>query len=285
MTYLVLAILASFTISVLVKINETRGINTQVVIAANYISASFLGWAFTLRGGGVDGISTETLFLGLGGGVLWPGGFYLLMWGIRQYGMSLAGTACRLSLSVPVLFALIFLNERMDLNNSLGLLATFFALYLFHPVRSSELEQATGNRSIWFLPLLAFWFGLADLWVNLFNRMGPASEKFLFVTLIFTFSNLPAWGVVLAQRISPDRKALIRGLILGIPNFFTTYFLMESLRSPAFLDRTAVAYTLYSVMGVTLAFSAGVLVWREQVTRTGMAGFLAAVVAITLLNR
>lgn len=52
-----------------------------------------------------------------------------------------------------------------------------------------------------------------------------------------------------------------------------------------FLDRSAVAYTLYSVAGVALAFAGGALLWRERVRRTHLAGAAMATVAIALLNR
>jgi len=282
MGYLISAILASFTISVLIKINESRGVNTQIVIASNYISAAAIGWLVTLHVG-FDGVSSETLVLGLIGGLMWPGTFYLLMWGIRRYGISLTGAVCRLSLIVPVLFAIIFLHESLTLNTGLGLLAAFAACYLFNPVNASELNQAD-RRAIWFFPLLIFCFGVVDLWVNLFNHLGPESEKFIFVTLVFTFSNLFAWTAVGLQKVKIEKRAVVRGLILGIPNILATYFLLECLKSEVFLNHSAVVYTLYSVMGVTLAFAAGTLFWKEPVTRSNMLGVAVAIAAISLLN-
>ena len=283
MIELLLAILSSFAISILIKRNELRGRRTPVVIASNYISASILGWAFTLTGGGVS-FSLETLALGIGGGVLWPGTFYLLMYGIRRYGISLAGAVCRLSLVVPVMFAFVFLREPLSAARWIGLLAAFAAFYLMHPVRSGEFRQMDAGAA-WFFPLLAFCFGVVDLWVNLFNTIGPASEKFAFVTLVFSFSGLFAWAIVGWKRCAVDRASFFQGLVLGFPNFFATYFLMESLKSPFFFERSAVAYTWYSVVGVTLAFSAGVVIWKERVSRTNLIGVAAGLAAIMILNR
>ncbi|GBC61733.1 hypothetical protein DENIS_2695 [Desulfonema ishimotonii] len=282
MFYLISAILSSFSISVLIKLNETRGVSTRIVIASSYISASLLGWAFILNTD-VRSVSAETLMLGLGGAVLWPATFYLLMWGIRQYGLSLAGTVCRLSLIIPVLFAVIFLRERLTACTLLGLLAAFAAFYLFNPLGARDLNRAD-RRAIWFFPLLAICFGVVDLWVNLFNTIGPAPEKFIFMTLIFTFSNGFAWMDVYLQKLKPERDAVIRGLILGVPNFFATYFMMECLKSPVFQNQSAIVYTLYSVTGVALAFGAGVTIWKERVTRANVLGVFAVIAAIALLN-
>jgi multidrug transporter EmrE-like cation transporter len=76
----------------------------------------------------------------------------------------------------------------------------------------------------------------------------------------------------------------MRGLILGVPNFFSTYFLLESLRSPFFAGLSAVVYALYSVIGVVLAFGAGALLWQEPLTARNWAGVLLAIIAVALLN-
>jgi multidrug transporter EmrE-like cation transporter len=283
MTYLILAILSSFAISMLIKWNESAGANTPVVIAANYLSASALGWLLVAwSDSGLP--QTVTLLFGLGGGILWPVGFFLLMWGIRNYGMSLAGTACRLSLGVPVLFGLLFLRERLTGPTLLGLLATLIALVLFNPVRPGDLRRMD-RRALWFFPFLAFFFGVVDLWVNLFNHLGPRADNFLFATFIFTFSGMVAWAGLAVAHIRPDRDSVRRGLILGLPNFLTTFFLMESLKTPLFQGQSAVAYTLYSVAGVVLAFAGGALLWRERVTPSNLAGAALAAFAIVLLNQ
>jgi hypothetical protein len=67
MLYLILAILSSFGIAVLVKVNETKDLNRQVVIASNYIVGATLGWTFLLWDG-LSSISWPTWALGFGGG-------------------------------------------------------------------------------------------------------------------------------------------------------------------------------------------------------------------------
>lgn len=83
---------------------------------------------------------------------------------------------------------------------------------------------------------------------------------------------------------SLDRRAIVRGLILGIPNYFSTFFLMRSLQTPAFAGASAVAYALYSTTSVSLAFAAGALGWKERTSRVQVAGLGAALAAVVLLN-
>lgn len=282
MLLLTLAILASFSISVLIKLNARAGVDTRTVLAANYLSAGTLGWAFAWAHG-VEGIDATTVWLGLGGGLLWPGTFFLLMWGIRHYGLSLAGTVSRLSLSVPVLFALLFLGERPTLATALGITGVFVAFLLLSPIKPRDAHL--DRRALVYFPALVLAFGVVDVWVNLFNTLGHASEKFLFMVLIFTASAGVMWAYMALRRVKLTRRALWRGLVLGVPNFFSTYLLMEALNAPVFAGRSAVVYALYSVLGVTLAFAAGALLWKERVTQANVAGVLTAIAAIVLLRR
>jgi drug/metabolite transporter (DMT)-like permease len=286
MGFLFLAILSMLAISIMIKINEIQGANTQIVIASNYIAASLLGWILAFVHG-IDGVDRNTLLLGIGGGVLWPVTFYLQMWGIRQYGLSLAGTVSRLSLSVPVLFALVFLGERLTLATGLGLAGVFAAFYLLAPIGKGTDKSPGGGldaQALWYFPTLVLAFGVVDLWANLFNTVGRASQKFLFMVLIFTAAGVVSWAIVLARKVPVDARSFVRGLGLGAPNFGSTYFLLESLKAPAFAGRSAVVYGLYSIIAATLVFAIGPVLWKEKVTIGNVAGVAIAIAAIVLLN-
>jgi len=304
---LILAILASFSISLLIKDNETRGADTEVVLASNYLTASAVGWAFVLLqpaadAGGRLSISTPTLLLGLGGSLLWPSAFYLQMWGIRRYGVSLAGSVARLSLSIPILFALLVLGEHLTPVTALGIAGAFAAFLLLSPFRRAATGKAdsggqapgkiaragTGSRidrnALWYFPTLLVVFGCVDLWANLFNTLAPGDERFVFMLLIFTISGVLTWGSVLVRRRPLYRGSIWRGLLLGVPNFFSTFFLVGSLRAPRLQGHSAIVYAVYSAAGVILAFVAGSVFWKERLTGRNQLGVAVAVAAVALLN-
>ena len=280
MLLLILAILSSFTIGILIKLNELKGAETRIVLAANYITAGMTGWIFVIFSGNMS-VSTSTLLIGGIGGVLWPVMFFLLMWGIRIFGLSIVGSVIRISLVIPVTFAVVFLNESLSKYVVIGIIITFLAFYL---LRKPAPDKKVDKRALWFFPLIVAGFGLTDLWVNIFNNYGIESEKFLFMVLIFTFSALITLTANYAQKIKADKGSVIRGVVLGVPNFFSTYFLMESLKTADFVNDSAVAYTLYAAFGVFLAFTAGAVLWKERITIYNILGAAAAICAIILLN-
>jgi len=286
MVYLVLAVLSTFGVAVLLKVSELKGAPSSVVIASNYVVGAILGWAFVLwdgRLGSNTGVSAMTLALGVGGGLLWPGTLYVLTWGIRHFGVALVGSVARLALVVPVLFAWFFLRELLTWQSAIGVAAAFVALYCLSPLQRGHL-QAVNRQALWYFPLLVLAMGTVELWANLFHTFGQADENFLFLTFIFTFAMIFSWLAIWRRRQPLDKAAVRRGFVLGVPNFFATFFLLESLRSPLFADHSAVVYSVYSVAGVVLIFAAGALVWREPVTYRSALGVLVAVGAIILLN-
>jgi multidrug transporter EmrE-like cation transporter len=282
MVALVLAIFCTFSVSVLIKLSELRGVRTAVLIASNYLVAACLGWGFVLAHGW-SGMSGVTFWLGLGGGLLWPGTLHVLAWGIRRFGVALVGSVARLALVVPVMFGLLFLQEELTWQIGVGVLAAVVAFLLLSPLWVNGWQGVSGQK-MWYFPMLVLVMGIVEVWANLFVTYGVAAQGFLFLTLIFSFAALFAWVMVWWQGGRVAGTAVRRGLWVGVPNFFATFFMIETLKSPLFMGHTAVAYSLYSVAGVVLVFMAGALVWRERVTAASVVGVLVAVAAIVLLN-
>ncbi len=92
MIFLLISIVGAFLNAAQIKHYEIQGWDARVVITANYISASLLGWIFYAYGEDHQ-IDATTIWLGVGGGILWPSTFLILMQGIRDYGLSLAGSS------------------------------------------------------------------------------------------------------------------------------------------------------------------------------------------------
>ena len=283
MLYLTLAILSSAGIAILIKIYRQQGRRAEVLIASNYILAMVLGWIFLWTTAEPWSVSAATFWLGLGGGLLWPSAFYLYTWGIAIYGLSLTGAISRLALVIPILFGIFFLSEHLTLRTGVGILTVGSAFILHNPVKV-RMWHSSNWKAVWYFPVLVLIFGFVDLWVNLFNHLGPRQEQFVFLTLLFSFSMLFSWLAVAVQRLKVTTGDFWTGLTIGVPNFFTSYFLLESLKSPFFAEHSAIAYTLYSAVGVLLVFCLGAIIWREKITRGHLIGIALAVTAIVLLS-
>ena len=75
-------------------------------------------------------------------------------------------------------------------------------------------------------------------------------------------------------------KELTAGVLAGIPNYFSSWFLLQSLqRLPAML-----VYPAQSVGTILLVTAAGALLFREKLTRREWAGFALILAALVLLD-
>ena len=282
MVYLVAAILCSFSLAIIIKINEKRNADRLLVLGSSYVVSAILSWSVVIYQGHLH-ISSSTLFLGMGGGLFWSFSFFIFMWGVNRYGISITGAIARLSLSVPVMIALIFLGEALSLSLAAGLAATFLAFLLISPISSNKLSRFNMG-AIWFFPLMVLCLGMSDFWMNLFKIVGEAEENFFFISLLFSFAAVFCGIVMFVKKTRFTVDGIKRGILLGIPNFGSAIFLLESLKHPAFVGQSAIVYSIYSSSVLVLTFSAGAIIWKERVSMANIFGVIVAIVAIVLLN-
>ena len=76
-------------------------------------------------------------------------------------------------------------------------------------------------------------------------------------------------------------KNLLAGFLLGIPNYYSIYFLLESYQSLTWQDSSILAVVNVSV--VLLSVIIGFIVFKEALSKRKMIGILAALIAIFLL--
>ncbi len=282
MLFLLLAILGSALNGILLKWSSHRGRQPLVVIAANYLSASTIGWLFFWSGNPHPPSGVTVAMAGFGG-FLWPAAFWVWQWGIAEYGLSVAATAARLSLLVPIAFAFLFWEEVLSTFTLAGMVCALCSLLLISPGQGKT-SSFLDRQSVFYIFLLVISLGLLSLWLKVFNHYGPSEEHGLFVTLIFTFSIPFAWGYVKFRRLPIDRLSVRDGLLMGCSNFGAIYGLLLALGSPEFLGISAVVYTLHSVSVILLAVGAGVFFWKEHLTRLNYTGVGLAMLAVVLLQ-
>ncbi|MEM7117009.1 MAG: GRP family sugar transporter [Chloroflexota bacterium] len=266
----------------LVKHSENVGYNSGVVVASNYVAGSVVGILLIVFTGGTTA-DFSTLWIGLVGGILWPLPFFIMARTINALGVAIAAPLARFGLIIPVLFGLIFLGEGLSIPSWIGLFAALLAIILISPLDANSLQHVD-RQALWLIPLMILLIGLANLWINVFNTIGLPDETYLFFTLLYIFSALFSSLAVLARRIPIRWAAVRRGFLIGVFNFSYTYALLASLRAPIFQNNSAIVYTLVNVGIMLTVFIAGIIIWRERVTRRNIAGVGVAVVALVLLN-
>ena len=277
MVYLLLSIIGSALISIIMRLSTNRVSAKLSMLCANYfmclsLAAAFSG--FQVFPTGEDGFG-GTLGMGVFNGALYLFSFILLQYNTGKSGVVLSSVFMKLGLLVPFVVSIVFFHEVPTWLHSIGFVLAVGAIVLMH-------FEKGNNEKTSLLPLIALLLlgGGANAMSKVFDTLGaPAlSQQFLFYTFASAF--LLCLTLVLAKKERPKAADILWGLLIGIPNFFSSKFLLASLSHlPA-----VVAYPTFSVGTILLVTVAGVLAFKEKLGKRQWIAMAAILVALILLN-
>jgi uncharacterized membrane protein len=78
------------------------------------------------------------------------------------------------------------------------------------------------------------------------------------------------------------RKNIIAGIFLGIPNYFSIYFLFKALNF--YLNNSAAVFPINNVGIVVASTLFAVLIFSEKLNRKNVIGFVLAIISIILMS-
>ncbi len=279
MISLILTILCSTTITLLLKHNDARKGNALILLTGNYFVAGIIGGLF-LAFSSDAAFSLETLVFGAILAFMFVYAFFLFTKAVTVAGAALSAVSSRLSVVVPILLSILFFKEHPNINQVGGFLFAFFTILLFYFSLNRASDGHLRKLDYFYLLALLLGIGLNDFCMKIFNEWRPASEKPLFLTSIFAFSFLYTFSYSVLKKLPFDRSTMSLGAILGIPNVFSSFFLLGALAElPGIL-----VYPTVNIGIIVLTTIAAILIWKEKVNTFGRFALLCGVIAIFLLS-
>ena len=277
MIFLLLAILSSSMISILMRVSSHRVSANFSMLAVNYLICTLLGAAYA----GFRPVMPEqagfsmTVWLGVISGILYLAGFVLVQYNTRKNGIVLTSFFTKLGLLVPVAMSMLIFKEAPTLNQVVGFCIALVAIALINFKKDDE------NKTFGFgLILMLLMCGGCDAMSKIFERFGSTeyADSYLFYT--FVAALVLCTALVLYKKEKPGVRELLFGLLIGIPNFFSAKFLLGALtKLPA-----VVVYPSFSVATMLIATLAGVVAFRERLSKVQWAALVAIIVALVFLN-
>lgn len=278
MVYLLLAILSSAMVSVVMRLSDGRVKNNLGMLVMNYLMCTLLGagsaGVYTLFSS-LDAQLARTAVMGCFNGVLYLASFILFQINVRHNGVVLPATFMKLGLLVTMVISVCIYGEVPGLLQGLGFVLAVVAIVMIN-YRKDTANAGFKAGLLWLL----LCGGMADAMSKIFEESGVPGmgNQFLFFT--FAMALLLCFVYMLAKGQRIQRNEVLFGLLIGIPNFYSSKFLLWAL-----VDVPAViAYPVYSVATILVVTMAGILLFRERLEKRQWIALGIILAALILLN-
>lgn len=279
MIYLILAILCSAGVSIFMRASEKYCQGHYGILLMNYVVCVLAGLILTGRGlTQTDGKGMPVpIVFGVVTGLLYCGSFILLQWNVRKNGVILSSTFMKLGVIVPAVLAVVWFGERPGWNQGLGFILAITAILMIHLEKGKIRTEKAYTIG---LLLLLLGGGLGDSMAKFYDVYGNPGLGSFFLMLSFLVSGIISGILVFRGREKITKYEVLFGVLIGIPNYFSARFLLWALADiPA-----VITYPTYSIAAMALIGAAGVLMFREKLTKRQWGAYLLVILAVGLLN-
>jgi len=279
MIYLILVIICGALIAIATRLAEGRISSKMGMISMNYLTC-FLGMGAVMGYGNIlPGMELEgwNMTLGLAAltGFLYMAALLLLQVNIQKSGVILSSVFQKMGLMVTVVMSILFFGEEPSLIQFIGFVAAVSAIIL--------MNYEKGHLKDSFKPMLLLLLlvdGGAMAMLKVYNVVGSPqlSDHFLFFN--FFFACLFALAVMIWKKERIGFREVLHGVSIGLPNFLASRFLMMALNTvPAII-----AYPTKGVGVILVVSLAGIVLFKERLTKQQWAAMILVLAAIALLN-
>ena len=277
MLNLLLAILSSAMVAIVMRLAQPRIQNATGLLAANYIVCALTALILTLPE--FSAVSAQNLGLPVGFGLLngffYLAGFALMQYNTRHNGVVLSSVFMKLGILVSMTLSVVWFKEVPTPVQVIGFIIAIAAILIINFEKGTKM----GTKS-WTLLLMLFTAGMGDTMSKAYDTYGDACLQNLFLLLTF----LSALVLCLMMMAKKGERLGLRelgfGVLLGIPNFLSSLFLLKALGSiPA-----VIAFPIFNVAVILVVTAAGLLLFREKLTKKQMLGGILICVALVFLN-
>ncbi|MDV7138599.1 GRP family sugar transporter [Maribacter sp. TH_r10] len=281
---LALSVLCSSLIFVIFKLYDVYKVETLFAIITNYVVACSVGLYFYSGEIKPTEIAEQPWFLGtLVLGVLFIVVFNLMARTSQAVGVSVASVATKMSLVIPVIFGVLVYKETLGPIKILGIVLALAAVY-FASIKKKEVNF---KRSSLILPLLVFLgSGIIDTSIKYVQEAHIQENEFpLFSATVFAAATIVGIFIIIYKifkaPLKVNFKNIIGGIALGIPNYFSIYYLLRALQNPTL--NSASVFTINNVAIVMLSTLLGIVLFKEQISFKNWGGIALAIISIILV--
>ena len=288
MINLIITITTFSAMVMLFKYFDKIGVNNLTAITFNYFTAGILAlFSYRIENSIIElksNVNLNLLICSLIVGVLFVITFNLYAFTAQKIGITLSTIANKMSMIIPILIGLILFKEEVTLIKVIGIFLALGAIIFSSKEDKKSKKLSQVNMLI--LSLLFIGQGLADGILNWAQKNILNSDNMnLFFTLTFLSAGL-AGGLYIFYKIKTsnfkmNKKSILWGIILGIPNYLTLLYFMKSLKNDLFSSYQV--FPIVNIGVIVLCTILSVILFKEKVSFYKWIGVGFGILAISLI--
>ena len=279
--FLILSILFSTFINLIFRWFKEFEVQKFQAIVVNYLVCFTMGFSFSEHKNILENMQASWFPYCILLGFVFVGIFFSMALTTEKLGISVTAVSGKMSVVVPVLFAYFFFNESLNVWFWLGLLLSLLSIYFISVKQGLAIE-----RKYLILPVVVFIGGGAiDTSLKLLTTTYATVSTDTISYSIFLGAFFAGISLFILKNKGNlkkfEFKSVKAGILLGVPNYFSLYFLLKAIGS--YSEASALVFGLNNVGIVILSTLLSVLLFKETLSRGNKIGLGMALLSIILI--
>ena len=264
------------------------GVQTNWAITINYFVAASLGWSLAGGAPAVERTLDAPWIFPLSAlGLFFYPLFRLTARCSQELGVSVATIASKLSMAIPVLaLALMDGMHHISFGQWAGMVLAFPAVWLSASSGEQNMPRTAASKPranlMWIPVIMFFGSGCIDLmfgWYAEHPTLQASGMQMAFASVPFTLGGVVGLADQFrSKRGFPKRRDVLGGLLLGVTNFGSLYFLLLAFDSGLF--PRAMVVPLLNLSVIVLATLGGVMLLKDIPNHKARWGVILATASI-----
>ena len=281
--FLLLSIAFSTFINLIFRWFKDFNVNKFQAIIVNYVVCFIIGFSLSTHQDIMSYVHEQWFIYCILLGFLFIAIFFSMALTTEKLGISVTAVSGKMSVVIPILFAYFFAKEDITLLFVIGLILSILSIYFITVKKELHID-----KRYLILPVIVFLGGgMIDTSLKVLQQ--AYSEDIPLSTIsysIFLGAFIAGTSIYLVKEkanfSSWEWKSVKAGVVLGVPNYFSIFFLLSAIEG--FSVKSAFVFGVNNVGVVLVSTLLSVLIFKEKLEPKNQWGLLLAVLCIAIIS-
>jgi drug/metabolite transporter (DMT)-like permease len=281
--FLLLSIAFSTFINLIFRWFKDFKVNKFQAIIVNYVVCFIIGFSLSTHQDILSYVHEQWFIYCILLGFLFIAIFFSMALTTEKLGISVTAVSGKMSVVIPILFAYFFAKEDITLLFVIGLILSILSIYFITVKKELHID-----KRYLMLPVIVFLGGgMIDTSLKVLQQAYSQDIPLSTISYsIFLGAFIAGTSIYIVKEkanfSSWEWKSVKAGVALGVPNYFSIFFLLSAIEG--FSVKSAFVFGVNNVGIVLVSTLLSVLIFKEKLEPKNQWGLLLAVVSIAIIS-